>query len=86
MVSKRNKKRQKMSKDELQPLMMLNPSEGKIQYQRALIDMLTMEEIEVFNERLYYHPDHIEFFEMYQLGHYAQCLQYVKDNRNALRD
>ncbi len=62
----------------------LNPSASKDQYLQALLDLLTAKELKVFNERLYFNPDHIDFWLMYHRGHYAQCLQYVQDHRSVL--
>jgi len=53
--------------------------------EKWIINNLTMDEIKLINERIYFNPDHIDYYIAYKCGEYDKCIEYLKNNRHLLK-
>lgn len=59
---------------------------NKEQYLQKISETLTEEELKNFNSRLYYNPEHLDLYQLYNIGEYDKCWDYVQKHREILTD
>ena len=58
----------------------------KAEFNKKIFQEFDMNELQQINLKIYFNPDHIEYYEQYHCENYDWCFDYLIKHRNLLKN